>query len=69
MFRCIFHTLNRFVSVQMLGEFMHAEITGHGLTSSEVSRGCQVSKIVQADDINDGTDNPSVILRGCRKSQ
>lgn len=48
---------------------MCSEITDLALTSSEVSGGCQVSKVVQADYINDRADNPSVILRGCRKSQ
>ena len=34
------------------------------LTSSQVGRGSQVGEVVQADDIDDGTDNTGMVLDG-----
>lgn len=38
------------------------------LTSSQVRRGSQVSKVIQADDVNDGTDHSCMVLCGRRRT-
>lgn len=38
------------------------------LTSSQVSRGSQVGKVIQADDVNDGADHTRMVLHGRRQA-